>query len=301
MAEKQVYTFTNEIDEVEIISLGAKITVLSAEGTALTAEYDNPNSKPQLCAVLCGKKLTLKEKLGLQSFFSKPAEHYTLTVILPKKLYKQLKINTASGGVQINDSDVTAEKLSLSSASGEINISAFFDNVKVNTASGSITLVNPLDDKTAQSVDISAASGNILLENYRSERFSINSISGKTVYTGAAGTGNIHVTSGDIGVEYAQWNDDLKIGAVSGKVHITLPKDSGAKIKFDGVSGTVKTDLNGTAGEFMNLGKGTDGEFGGENKHNITINLVSGAITISQKSSGDSDVQAEFVEVKPES
>lgn len=296
MADKQIYTFTNEIDEVEIISLGAKITVASTEKSALTAEYDNPNDKPRLCAVLCGKKLTIKETLGFQLFCSKPTEGYSISVALPKKLYKLLKINTASGGAEINNKEVTAEKFSLSTASGDININAFFENVKVKTASGSIKLTNPYDDKTAQSVDINTASGDILLENYSAESFSINSISGKTVYTGASGAGNIHVTSGEINVDYAQWNADIKIGAVSGKVNIDLPEGSGANIKFDGVSGTVKTDLNGEEGEFMNLGKGTDGAFGGENKHNININLVSGAVSVSQKSKNN----AEFVEAKAE-
>lgn len=294
MADKQIYTFTNEIDEVEISSLGAKITVLSTDGSALTAEYDNPNSKPELCAVLCGKHLTLKETLGLQIFCSKPAEDYVITVRLPKKLYKLLKINTASGGVLIDDKDVTAEKFSLSTASGEINVTAFFDSVKIKTASGSVSLCNPLDNKSAQSVDVSAASGDVLIENYKAEKFSISSISGKTNYSGASGSGNIHVTSGQVSVFYGQWDADLKIGAVSGNVNITLPKDSGANIKFDGVSGVVKTDLNGETGEYMNLGKGTNGEFGGENKHNIAVNLVSGTVTVARAG----EITAEFVEEK---
>lgn len=293
MADKQIYTFTNEIDEVEIVSLGAKITVMSTDTEALTAEYDNPNNKPELCAVLCGKHLTIKETLGIQLFCAKPAEDYAITVHLPKKLYGLLKINTASGGVQIDDAEVTAERFVLKTASGEINIGAFFDSAKIKTASGSVTLSNPAD-KTAQSVDISTVSGNVLVENYKAEKYSISSISGKTVYTGAAGSGSVHVTSGSVNIIYGEWNADLKIGAVSGNVNVTLPSESGAGIKFDGVSGLVKTDLNGEAGDFMNLGKGTNGEFGGDNKHNIAINLVSGTVIIS-KSANPTDG---FVEEK---
>ena len=43
MAEKQIYTFTNDVDEVEVSSLGAKITVQSTDGGAIVTEYDNPN------------------------------------------------------------------------------------------------------------------------------------------------------------------------------------------------------------------------------------------------------------------
>lgn len=281
MADKQIYTFTNEIDEVEISSLGAKITVMSTDEEAVTAEYDNPSDKPELCAVLCGKHLTLKETLGLQIFCSKPSENYSITVHLPKKLFKLLKINTASGGVLIDDIDVTAEKFSLSTASGEINVTAFFENVKLKTASGQVSICNPTD-KPAQSVEVSTASGDVFIENYKAEKFSISSVSGKTIYTGAAGAGSIHVTSGQVNVFYRSWDADLRIGAVSGSVSVTLPEDSGASIKFDGVSGNVKTDLNSEQGSFMNLGKGTNGEFGGSNKHNVAINLVSGTVTLAR-------------------
>lgn len=283
MADKQIYTFSNEIDEVEISSLGARITVMSADGETITAEYDNPSDKPELCAVLCGKHLTLKETLGLQIFCCKPSEDYSITVHLPKKLYKLLKINTASGGVSIDDAELTAEKFSLSTASGEINVTAFFESAKLKTASGRVTLSNPTDN-LSKSVEVSTASGDVHIENYKAEKFSISSISGKTVYTGAAGAGNIHVTSGQVSVFYSEWDADLKIGAVSGNVNVTLPKESGANIRFDGVSGTVKTDLNGAQGTFINLGKGTNGDFGGSNIHNVAVNLVSGTVTLAQES-----------------
>lgn len=304
MADKQVYTFTNEIDEVEIGSRGAKIVVESTDEAAITAEYDTPYDKPELCAVLCGKHLTFKETFDFRSIFCRPAEGYTITVRLPKKLYKLLRINTASGGVEISDSDLTAELFDLNTASGNVNVSAFFESVKVKTASGNITLCGA-PEKAAKSVDISAASGNITIGGYKAERYSISSVSGKTTYTGASGEGRINVTSGKISVTYAEWNADLKISAVSGSVNIALPADSGAKIRFDGVSGTVKTDLGQTSGTFVSLGKGTDGEFGGANKHDLSVNLVSGSVTITNGTGIPADekavdMTAQFVEEKAE-
>lgn len=281
MADKQVYTFTNEIDEIEVEALSAKTKVESSDGEAIVVEYDNTSDKPEFCAVLCGKRVTLKESFKLNLIGCKLGES-TITVRLPKKLYKQLKIKTASGGVDVTDSAVTAESFVLNTASGEINISAFFENVKVKTASGSVTVENPTDN-AAKRVDIAAVSGNVTVKGYNAEKFSISSVSGKTEYSGASGDGNINVTSGTINVEYAEWSGDLKIGAVSGNVKVTLPKDSGINVKFDGVSGMVKTDLGGEAGRFMNLGKGTNGEFGGSNKHNVTVNLVSGTVTLASE------------------
>lgn len=304
MADKQVYTFTNEIDEVEIGSRGAKIVVVSTDDAAITAEYDNPSDKPELCAVLCGKRLTFKENFDFRSIFCRSTEGYQITVRLPKKLYKMLRINTASGGAEINDSAVTAEKFDLNTASGNIDVNAFFENVKIKTASGNISLCGS-PEKTAKSVEVNAASGNISISGYKTERYSISSASGRTTYTGASGEGRINVTSGKINVTYAEWNADLKISAVSGSVNIALPADSGARIRFDGVSGTVRTDLGNNGGSFISLGKGTDGEFGGTNKHDLTVNLVSGKVTVTNGTGITDeektiDMTAGFVEEKAE-
>lgn len=281
MAEKQVYTFTNEIDEVEIAALSAKITVESTDSGAITAEYENTGEKPEFCAVLSGKKVILKEIFKFGMICSKSGES-AITVKLPKKLFSLLKIKTASGGVTVSDSAVTAENFVLDTASGEINITAFFTNVKIKTASGKVTLENPTGKKAA-SVDVAAASGEVTVRGYTTDKYKISSVSGKTVYTNAAGDGEINVTSGNIEVDYSEWSGDLKIGAVSGNVKVILPKESGVNVKFDGVSGMVKTDLGGEPGRFMNLGKGTNGEFGGSNKHNVAVNLISGTVTLASE------------------
>lgn len=279
MAEKQVYTFNNEIDEVEVSSLGAKIIVSTYDRDVITAEYENPSDKPELVAVLCGKRLTLKETPTLKIFSQKPAEGYQITVKLPKKTYKRLCVNTASGGAELSDEDLTAQQLSLNTASGNIKISAFFENVKIKSASGSVELKNP-SQTPAKSLKIAAASGSINVCGYKSESFSISSVSGKTTVSGASGLGEIHVTSGTVDVNYSEWDNDLKISAVSGNVNVTLPQDSGADIRFDGVSGTVRTDLGNSSGGFILLGRGTNGSFGGGNRHALSVNLVSGTVSI---------------------
>ncbi len=286
MADKQIYKFSNEIDEVEVRSLGAKIVVLSTDDEGITAEYDNPNDKPEFCAVLCGTRLTLKEKAAFSIFCKKPSEDYVITVHLPKKQYRELKINTASGGVDITDENVTAENFVLSTASGNIEVRAFFENLKIKSASGSVSISNPLPD-TAKSLKINTASGNVNVLGFKAEKFSICSASGKTNYVGAGGEGDINVTSGIVDVSYDDWNGDLKIGVVSGFVKVALPTDSGADVQFDGVSGFVKTDLGNAPGSFMNLGKGTNGAFGGVNKHRVSVNLVSGTVTLAQKADAE--------------
>lgn len=281
MAEKVTYTFTNEIEELDVCSLGAKTVVETYDGEGITAEYDNPKDKPELQAILTGKKLIIKETATFEIFSPKPTEGYQITVKLPKKFYKTLKINTASGGVEISDTAVSAEAFKLHTASGDVSVNAFFNEVSVKSASGSVTITNPTDG-IARSLKISAASGNVTAD-YKAEKYDITSVSGKTEYSGAAGEGKINVTSGNIIVNYDEWNADLRIKAVSGNVTVNLPQNSGANVKFEGVSGTVRTDLGGEKGKYLNLGKGTNGEFGGENKHNAEISLASGTVILAQQ------------------
>lgn len=279
MADKQIYRFPNEIEKVEIGSIGAKIIVKRHEEEIIIAEYDNPRNTPEFAATISGKTLSLKEKLSLSIFGCKPIERYSITVYLPDKFYERIAVNTASGGAEIEG--VTARDFDLNTASGEININAYFENITIQSASGNITLTNPTD-KLAKSLHTCTVSGNARVVDYKAERFNLHSVSGRTVYSGASGAGKVAVTSGTVDVSYSEWNADLDVSAISGSVNLTLPKDSGLDISFGGISGTVKTDIGNERGSFVNLGKGTSGEFGGENKHKLNVNLTSGVVTAAQ-------------------
>jgi DUF4097 and DUF4098 domain-containing protein YvlB len=294
MADKQTYTFSNEIDTVEVSSLGAKIIVIPQEREDIYVEYDNPKNTPEFCAVLSGKTLTLKESFSFSIFGSKPAEGYTITVFLPLRTFENIRIKTASGGVEVGE--VSAENFTLNTASGNININAFFNNVKLQSASGNITLTNPLAntrdvvslDKegtpvyTAQSLSVCTVSGNAAVSGYRTELFTVHSVSGKTAIDGISGRGQVSVTSGSVDISYAEWNNDLSVSLISGNVKVTLPENSGIALTVNGVSGSVRTDLGQAKDSFMNLGKGTSGDFGGENKHKLDASLTSGMVTVAQ-------------------
>lgn len=294
MADKQTYTFSNEIDTVEVSSLGAKIIVIPQEREDIYVEYDNPKNTPEFCAVLSGKTLTLKESFSFSIFGSKPAEGYTITVFLPLRTFENIRIKTASGGVEVGE--VSAENFTLNTASGNININAFFNNVKLQSASGNITLTNPLANNrdvvsldkegapvyTAQSLSVCTVSGNATVSGYRTELFTVHSVSGKTAIDGISGRGQVSVTSGSVDFSYAEWNNDLSVSLISGNVKVTLPENSGVALTVNGVSGSVRTDLGQAKGSFMNLGKGTSGDFGGENKHKLDASLTSGMVTVAQ-------------------
>lgn len=275
--EKQVYKFTNEITEIKIGVLAAKLAVTAHDEDFIFAEYDNPSETPKFSATLQDKKLILKESM-LFSLFRNPLEEYTLNVFLPKKLFRSIEINTASGGAAI--SDVQAEFFTLNTASGDVNAQGAFENIAIKTASGNVTFVNNAESP-AKKLKISSASGNIDV-TAPAESYTISGVSGKTVYNGASGKGSISMTSGNIDVNYIKWNDDLTINVVSGTANVMLPEDSGAELSFNGVSGTLKTDIGGEKGSYMNIGKGTNGTFGSGNVHKISVNASSGTVNLTR-------------------
>lgn len=295
--EKKSFTFTNEISIVEVSSLGAKIVLIPQQRSDIYVEYDNPNDTPEFCAVLSGNTLSLKENFTFGIFGSKPKGNYTISVYLPLKTFEKIKVNTASGGVEVGE--VSSEEFILNTASGTINVNAFFNNVKLQSASGSVNLRNPLtaapngefvenkeqlpENLTANSVSVCTVSGNATVSGYLTREFGIHSVSGNTSVEGISGKGRISATSGNINITYADWNDDLDISLISGNVNVSLPENAGIELNVSGVSGNVKTDLGQSRGNFLNLGKGTNGSFGGENKHKINAALTSGTVTVAQK------------------
>lgn len=279
MADKQIYRFNNDIEAVEVTSIGAKIFIRPNTENEIYVEYENPRDTPEFCAVLSGKTLTLKENLSFSIFGVKPAEGYNITVLLPETTYARLKVNTASGGAQIEG--VRADSFDLNTASGDINVNAYFPEVKIQSASGNVILNNPTD-YIAKSVKTCTVSGTATITGYKADQFSIHSVSGRTTYDAASGTGEISVTSGTVDVTYIAWQGDLNVSAISGNVNLAFPENAGLDITFNGMSGMVKTDIGNSKGNFMNLGKGTNGQFGGENLHKLNVNLTSGIVTAAQ-------------------
>lgn len=275
--EKQVYKFTNEINEVKVSVLAAKLTVTSHDEDFILAEYDNPSDTPKFSATLMENKLIFKES-KLFSLFKNPLEEYALNVYLPKKLFKSLEICTASGGAEV--SGVQSESFILNTASGKIDITGTFGDIRIKSASGDVKFANHAE-APAKSLRISSASGEIEADS-RAENFSISGVSGRIIYTSACGKGSISMTSGNVDVNYVEWNDDLSINVVSGKANVILPEESGAELSFSGVSGSLKTDIGGEKGKFMNIGKGTNGTFGSGNVHKVSVNTTSGSVIISR-------------------
>lgn len=276
--EKQVYKFTNEIEQIKISALGAKLVVTAHDEDFILAEYDNPKENPKFCAVLQDKKLIFKEEASFFGLFNKPSEEYTISVFLPRKAFDKIEISTASGGADIKEAQ--ANVFELTTASGDIVASGTFADIKMKSASGNVTFTNN-SEIPAKSLKISTASGNVDV-NAPAESFSLTCISGKTTYRNACGAGNISITSGGVDVNYAEWNGALSVNVVSGTANITVPDDSAAELSFNGASGVLKTDIGGEKGKLMNIGRGTSGTLGSGNVQKLTVKLTSGTVCVAR-------------------
>ena len=130
--EKQVYKFTNEIDEIKVSSMSAKLVITAHDEDFIYAEYDNPKENPKFCAVLQGKKLIFKEEATFFGLFSRPDDEYTISVLLPRKAFSKIEISTASGGADIKD--IQANTFELATASGDIKTEGTFEEIKMKSA-----------------------------------------------------------------------------------------------------------------------------------------------------------------------
>lgn len=276
--EKQVYKFTNEIDEIKVSAIAAKLVVTAHDEDYIYAEYDNPKETPKFCAVLQDKKLIFKEEATFFGLFNKPCEEYTISVLLPRKAFDKIEISTASGGADIKD--IQANAFELATASGDIVTSGAFAEIKMKSASGNLSFTNN-SEIPAKSLKVTTASGNVDL-NAPAENYSLTCVSGKTNYRNACGTGNISITSGSVDVNYAEWNGALSLNVVSGKANITVPDDSAADLTFNGASGVLKTDIGGEKGNLMNIGRGTSGTLGSGNVQKLTVKLTSGTVVVAR-------------------
>lgn len=128
---------------------------------------------------------------------------------------------------------------------------SYSENIKLNTASGSVEVKN-----FEGSCDINTASGEINAENCGGD-FAVNTASGHISYS-----------------KNSVLNNKLNLNSVSGAINVSIPKNSEFSLKARTVSGKIKCDF-----PIVLDGKGLEGTVG-SGKNSISVNTVSGSITI---------------------
>lgn len=174
------------------------------------------------------------EHIGI--YFGSSAD---LTVYLPQKDYESLKIENASGNVNIDESfsfgsaDITSVsgdidfsanvtgQMNIFSVSGNINISGInCENVKVNTTSGDICLSDLIAN---DGIACESISGEINLNSCDGENLNIKTTSGDVKCSLLSEKTFITDTvSGDINVPNSNSEEKCQISTVSGNIDISV-------------------------------------------------------------------------------
>ncbi len=267
------YFDSAEIKDISIETAYANTVITCAADNKAFVRYAPLSSHTKFTAELTDGKLILKEKVsGVLGMFIPKASF--LTVDLPEKLYNVVDLKIASG--TLTAKGLTASKIEADLASGGIDMNAFADNINVNAASGHAVFTN-CTDKKADYIVVKTASGTQEFNGFGSAQTEINIASGQVRMNGISGMLKADIASGRLELNYAEWNDNLRVKVLSGKADVKLPEDSGIDVFFEGMSGTAAIDLGDT---HARIGKNSDGIFGGSNVRKCRIDAISGAVSI---------------------
>jgi len=163
-----------------------------------------------------------------------------LEVLVPRELGENmtlLKIDTVSGGVSANE--IGAERLSVESVSGSVNISGDFARADFSSVSGALIFNNAAPRSR---VDVDSTSGAInLTGNF--DNVDVNNVSGSIAITSSVvpGTLSVNTVSGSTTVTIPnEGTITVSHSSVSGRFSSEIPvtmQSSGAQFDFSSVSG----------------------------------------------------------------
>lgn len=277
----KAYTFKNDISDIQIITSVAETDVRVEDVDEISVRYETETGGFVFNARVEGDRLVVKEHGGyLLSIFNIGEKKSKLEVILPEKEYEDVEIITASGNTDIEQ--LVCKDFNSEVTSGNSKYEIFAPVISVTTTSGYVE-VNNCTEKKAERIKLDSVSGNHTISGFRCDEFKFNSVSGCIKAEGVSGKGSADIVSGEIFIDYAEWDNNLKLNAVSGEFDITLPEDSGVEIDLDALSGEVEVELkedDGDTDKSTFSGESNSGELGGDNVHEVKVDLVSGEVSI---------------------
>ena len=280
----KAYTFKDDISDIQIVTSVAETDVRVEDVDEISVRYETETGGFIFNARVEGDRLVVKEHGGyLLSIFNIGEKKSKLEVILPEKEYEDVEIITASGNTDIEQ--LVCKDFNSAVTSGNSKYEIFAPVISVTTTSGYVEVNNCTENK-AERIKLDSVSGNHTISGFKCDEFKLNSVSGCIKAEGISGKGSADIVSGEIFIDYAEWDNNLKLNAVSGEFDITLPEDSGVEIDLEALSGEVDVMLSkkeeGGRGYVQTSlsGESNTGELGGDNVHEVKVDLVSGEVNI---------------------
>ena len=159
--------------------------------------------------------------------------------------------------------------------SGKINSSVAAENFDINVSSGSADISSRTHKH--KNVNVSVLSGKTTLDGFISEKSKYSLTSGKIASLNAGG-GELYtnVTSGSLTLGCAEKITGIDAKAASGKAHISVPKDTGARVAYSVASGSIKIGLDGRNEKLTGSGSISYGNA----EANVNVNVASGSFIL---------------------
>ena len=280
-SEKQEFTFTDTFSGLDISVLSANANISYNSGNEVKVSYVTVDKNKKIECNITDGTLNIKEKSGF-SFFSL----FTLASV-PTKIEISFPESYRDNGT-IENADVTVASGSLSGDmphtekstkiqlySGKINSSVAAENFDINVSSGSADISSRTHKH--KNVNVSVLSGKTTLDGFISEKSKYSLTSGKIASLNAGG-GELYtnVTSGSLTLGCAEKITGIDAKVASGKAHISVPKDTGARVAYSVASGSIKIGLDGRNEKLTGSGSISYGNA----EANVNVNVASGSFIL---------------------
>lgn len=235
--------FTEKIEDIEIDWLGGSVNIVSHSGnTLLLSEKakDGVSDDFKVHWWLDDTTLHIKfAKSGINLWKLRNGQK-DLTLSVPENMsFNGIAIRCASA--KVSTSDLLAETLSISTASGDANINCAANKIKLKSVSGNITLAHK---NQAHEIEMESASGEINADLNNADEVDIESVSGKiNINADSIEDFSAESTSGNIFCKLNVTPRESEISATSGKVTLILPENPDFTAKISTVSGDFESDF----------------------------------------------------------
>lgn len=186
-----------------------------------------------------------------------------VTVLVPDKVYEELKLYCGAGDVEC--SGVKSIKTKLDVSAGEIRYTQ--------------------TDMYTESIEIDVSAGSLKAYNVHTEKYDIDVSAGGAVVYGLTGKGDVNVSAGSATVYFDELNGDCDVDVSAGDATLYIPEDASANIKCKRSAGDIKINacgVNNTASDNENITLN-----GGEYK--IDASVSAGSIKIGNNSGSNSN------------
>lgn len=180
----------------------------------------------------------------------------TLDMYVPAKYTETLRADTVSGNMKVTE--------------------LHLKDLEFKTVSGDLTASNMEADR----FQFTSVSGNLHVRLFRSEESDFKSTSGDFDASGFTGDITARTVSGNLEVEYSEFDYDVSLDTTSGNTKLTLPEDSQFSVSLSTVSGKVNSEFPITV--HATSRSGFEGNVG-EEDNEIEVKSVSGDVNLYQK------------------